>query len=101
MAAVARAAHDLGHAAASPSRRVLTPSSDDQRVQATLSRNQWQIAQEALDACCYEVEHSKAGGVRPTLRKRHEDCRSELLETLPLLDIVIAGQTGSGLLLGQ
>lgn len=75
--------------------------SNEQLVQVTLSRDQWRIVQEALDAYCYEVEHSKAGGVRPTVRKRNEARRSELLETLPLLDIAIAEQTGSGPVFGK
>lgn len=75
--------------------------SDEQLAPVTLSRDQWRIVQEALDAYCHEVEHSKAGGVRPAVRTRNEARRAELLETLPLLDIAIAEQTGSGPVFGK
>lgn len=73
----------------------------DQRIAVSLTRHEWSIVQEALDAYFYEVEHSAPGGIRRTTRVRLAERRAELLDTLPRLDVAIYEQTGVGPLFGD
>lgn len=70
--------------------------SDDDAVEVRLSRREWRIVQEALDAYFYEVEHANNSGVQPATRRRKEARRFELLEALPHLDGTIAVQADLG-----
>lgn len=75
--------------------------SDDDAVAVRLSRAEWRIVHEALDAYFYEVEHSNAGGIRSATRRRNEARRIELLKALPHVEAAIAAQAGLGPVLGD
>lgn len=74
---------------------------EDQTASVTLTKHEWAVVQEALDAYCYEVEHAPPGGIRASTKERMAARRDELLRLLPSIDVAIANQAGVGPLFGE
>jgi hypothetical protein len=66
-----------------------------------LTKDEWAVVQEALDAYYYEVEHTPPGGIRPPTKARNAARREHLLRALPAIDVAIARQAAVGPLFGE
>jgi hypothetical protein len=66
----------------------------DDAVTVSLSLDQWQMVQEALDEYLYVVEHSPAGGIRPATKERYRQRRHHLMKSIPEVAGSLSRQTG-------